>query len=605
MNKTKVESYENIIDKYTLEKTEMFINDTINEIIKKDIDDRGVNENELIKMQNKKNKMINALRSCGIGDIASKQFVKDYIYGLLAITYEVDENNVNFIMNFDHPNSLSAGDKFEILLYRYKKIYGYNALQELFEKYNLGNYRKESNDVLCYIDKEEIEKIYLEENIRLEFEEKLDLLTQKIYARNKGLGCIDTIRDMCIDGISGGVSGLPEDFVSKSQELEYYLRNGHFNELPRSYDSIWLFYKGRTIHLRFLSFNSFNELQRICMNIYRFSSPGDLTQTRGYIANKMADGSRVVVLRPPFCETWVFFVRKFDIPEVTAEQLIKGKNSDIVIETIKYLIKGCRTICITGAQGTGKTTLLTAIMGYIYTTHTLRLFEMFFEAHLRKRYPSKNIVTLRETESIKGQEILDITKKTDGDITVIQEMADDYSVVYFIQAKQVGGKCSYSTHHANTMEALIEALRNSLLKSKIFNDEKLAEKQVVNVLNFNIHLENIWGKRCISRITECIPIEEEEYPTDYRKAKTFDEKMDAFFETLLVYMKKCTDFKSYKYKNIIEYDYEKNEYVLKNMLSDKSIKEIRKELIDEDQKEFSNYIEMIKSNFKPKEILIK
>lgn len=595
MGSISMENYNSIIEKYTLEKTEIFIKNTINEIIKMDIDDRGLNESELIKIRNKKNKIITSLRNCGIGDIAAKEFVKDYIYSLLAITYGVDENNINFIINFDHQSSLSAGDKFEILLYKYKKDHGYNALQVLFEKYNLGAYRKENSDILCYVDKEEIEKIYSVENINLEFREKLDILTQKIYSRSKGLGCIDTIRDMCIDGVSGGVSGLPEDFTSKAQEIQYYLSKGHFNELPRSYDSIWLFYKGRNIHLRFLSFESYEELQRICMNIYRFSSPGDLTQTRGYIANKMADGSRVVVLRPPFCETWVFFVRKFDIPEVTTEQLIKGKNSEFVVETIKYLTKGSRTICVTGAQGTGKTTLLSAIMGYIYTTHTLRLFEMFFEAHLRKRYPNKNIVTLRETENINGQEVLDITKKTDGTITVIQEMADDYSVVYFIQARQVGGKCSYSTHHASTMEALIEALRNSLLKSKIFTDEKLAEKQVVNVLNFNIHLENIWGKRCISRITECIPIEEEEYPTNYREAKTINDKLDSFFDTLLIYMKKRTDFKTYKYKNIIEYDFENNEYVFKNMISDITIKEIKKELTKEDQKGFEDYVKLCKS----------
>ena len=87
---------------------------------------------------------------------------------------------------------------------------------------------------------------------------------------------------------------------------------------------------------------------------------------------------------------------------------------------------------------------------------------------------------------------------------------------------------------------LVQSLRNSLLKVGVFNDEKIAEEQVVGVLNFDIHLvKDFKGKRYIERITECIPLENEDnYNLDYKKAKTGDAKLDKFFDNATIYFSK-------------------------------------------------------------------
>ena len=75
--------------------------------------------------------------------------------------------------------------------------------------------------------------------------------------------------------------------------------------------------------LAFLSFGTEAELKRVCQNIYKYNNPGQLSDTNGYKINEMKDGSRVVVVRPSFSETWAFFVRKFDVKRATLEQLVK------------------------------------------------------------------------------------------------------------------------------------------------------------------------------------------------------------------------------------------------------------------------------------------
>ncbi len=53
---------------------------------------------------------------------------------------------------------------------------------------------------------------------------------------------------------------------------------------------------------------------------------------------------------------------------------------------------------------------------FIKGMYTLRIQEMAFELNLRKLYPERNILSFRETGTLKGQEGLDLQKKTDGTV---------------------------------------------------------------------------------------------------------------------------------------------------------------------------------------------
>jgi pilus assembly protein CpaF len=305
----------------------------------------------------------------------------------------------------------------------------------------------------------------------------------------------------------------------------------------------------------------------------------------------MKDGSRVVVVRPSMSETWAFFVRKFDVKRATLEQIVKFDGKEETIELLKFLVKGARIIALTGEQGCGKTTMLMAMIENIYETMNLRITETAFELHLRKIYPTRNILSMRETETISGQECLDVQKKTDGSVNIIGEVATDPVASWMIQSAQVASKFTLFTHHAKTFPNLITALRNSMLRAGTFKDEKTAEEQVVQVLNFDIHLvKDFRGRRYIERITECIPVEEKnEYTFDHRNEKTLEGKFDKFFDNATHYFTKVTDRQLYKYVNIMEYI--DGEYVLTNKISDKNIKEMRENMDDTDLEAFDKFIE--------------
>ena len=352
---------ENVIEQddqtYTLEKMIKFIKRRLDEITKVNLYDIGLSEEELKRRKNKKYELKKALKGCTYGDVNDKKYIKELIYDLLAKEYGVTETNISKAIPFDIPSLLTGQDKFDVLIHEYQKEFSYEALTQIIKKYNLAELKYvQGESKPCYvITEDEISEIYDKENFKLSFQDKLEIVVQRIYQQYKGYSSIDEVRDMNIDGVSGGVSGLPESFLSQVAQTDGdYLNQVMDAKVPRACDSIWIFFQGKSIRLAFLSFGTEAELKRVCQNIYKYNNPGQLSDTNGYKINEMKDGSRVVVVRPSMSETWAFFVRKFDVKRATLEQIVRFDGKEETIELLKYLVKGARIIALTGEQGCRK-----------------------------------------------------------------------------------------------------------------------------------------------------------------------------------------------------------------------------------------------------------
>ena len=493
-------------------------------------------DRELLK--SKKKELRNALKVSGTGDRSAKAYIKSVIKNIMLEKVKINTHNIDELIPFDEKKEMNIQIKFSILLYAYKKKYQEEAFVHLVEGYQLVNPKESEEGIYYEITESEISNVFKRESIVLSFLDKIEILTQKIYEMTYGSGSIDELCEQKIDGISGGTS------------------NGGGEE-----KSIWLYFQGKSIHLSFLSFGTVRELERVCRVIYRYDQPGQLSKTKGYIVNEMADKSRVVVTRPPFSESWTFFVRKFDsLKFQKMENLFNDQNSELPICIIKWIVKGCQVTGITGAQGSGKTTLLMALINFISPSYTLRIQEMNFELHLRDIYPNRNIVSFRETESISAQEGLDSQKKTDGTVNILGEIASAKTGSYMIQMAMTASLFTMFTHHAVSTESLVLSLRNSLLECGQFQNERIAEEQVVRVLDFDIHLnKDINGHRYIERITEIIP-------------ESKEKQIERLFN--------CNDIVLYK----------NGKYEAVHPISPFHLESIRKHLTEKEQEEFDENI---------------
>lgn len=584
--------------KYTIPAMIEYVKAALYDLTTSSFDHLVLTEEEYDRRMNQRIQLQKSLKGCSTGDLQDKNFVKSTIFDLLLKTYGLNEENINRVIPFDNRKTLTAKDKYDILIHLYKKKHGYDAVNVLFEKYKLAELKSnvdsydEANESYK-VSENEIDEVFKKEYKSLSFEDKLSIIVQRIYQEYKGFSVIDELRDMKIDGVSGGVSGVPIDKIEPWDDMNHLAKQMNKRKTPMNYDSVWMLFKGKPVHLEFLSFGSDAELKRVCQNIYRYNNPGQLSETNGYKINEMKDGSRVVVVRPGFAESWAFFVRKFDAGKANLEQLIPKeiKGRELLIKVVRYMVRGGRPTAVTGPQGAGKTTLLMAMAGEMYKTHNLRVHELAFELHLRKLFPDWGVLTVKETDSVSGQDGLDTLKKTDGTAYMLGEIAQDAVVPWMIQMAQQAD--TFFSHHAKTFRDLVKYLRNSLLKMRVFTDELIAEEQIVSVLNFDIHLvRKRNGLRYVERVTECIPLtdmEEEDIPVDFREFKDPDERMAVFMESFIRLFKKRANRKLYTERNIIEY--RKGEYVAVNPFSERNVNEIMDALTEKDQAEFKQFIE--------------
>ena len=109
---------------YDLEQMQDFVKKRLDEITKVNLYDIGLSEEELKRRKNKKYELKKALKGCTYGDVNDKKYVKELIFDLLSKEYGINETNISKAIPFDVPSLLTAQDKFDILLYAYKKEFG-------------------------------------------------------------------------------------------------------------------------------------------------------------------------------------------------------------------------------------------------------------------------------------------------------------------------------------------------------------------------------------------------------------------------------------------------------------------------------------------------
>lgn len=438
-----------------------------------------------------------ALRACVYGEGGEKAFVKYFIMReLIALHLTLEEKERLLPTNV--PERMSLKQKFDVLLYFYMKRYGTEGFLRLCTNWDLPGEVERADGVYYEITAEDVNRMYAGESLLLTDNEVMELICDEVYEAF-GHGVIDRLRDCRLEGISGGVSGLPEQFFRYEDEFRREYAGNH------AYDSIFVMFRGNTVRLSFLSFESEGELRRVTKSLLRYEALGELSYYNPYMVNDMKDGSRVFACRPPFSESWAFFVRKFDsIEERRPEDLIVGEGAECVIRALKLFVGGGLHIAVTGPQGSGKTTLLKALVRYINPKYNLRIEESVFELWMRKEFPYRNILTFRETESVSSTEGLDAFRKTDGNCLMMGEVGNIQAAALMIELSQVSEQQLF-THHAMSTEKLLGYFRNALLRTGAYSDERMAQMQVTEALDIHVLCEkDLSGNRYVKEITEII-----------------------------------------------------------------------------------------------------
>jgi len=555
------------------------VKERMNELTDTSIVNYSLSKEAAKKEEARKLELIKSLRTCGYGDLNAKNYVKDYIKRILQRDFNISEDTVNRVIAFNDDTRLSSVDKFDILLYLYKKQYDLDAFfymvteNDLCMKKGAGTREDESH---YEISKEDVEDLFMRTYTTLDYLDKLEIVTQRIYSRYQGNGVIDELRDMRkLDGVSAGLSGVPNDYYNFMEE--YLIENR--NEIEYYYNSIWCMFQGKTIHLSAIGFGNEPEMMRIVKKIYRYDDPGYLSEEEGYIISSMSDGSRIVVVRPKVGENWAFFIRKLNsIEDISIENLLTDENAEIAIKVMRWIVKGCCNIAVTGKQFSGKTTILKALVEFINPQYNIGVQEMIFELHYKniRRYRHRNIMTLRDTLSVPAQSVMDLFKKMDRDVYIFGEVHSPEAVSLVVQGSLAGTRQIMLSHHAKTTPYLIDSFKVALQIARLFPSEiKSAEEQVARSINFDFHMNTtVEGHIYLERITEIIPDQGENYTGNLK-------------DSMILFFTKMTDERRYRTRDIVVF--KNGRYNLVNAPSIGSREKIAEYIAEEEMKEYDDF----------------
>ena len=605
----KQEEEDEVEQPYSIDYIENYLNKTFQNTLRKNLQDMNLSRQELQKAEKVKRELRDSIRKASLGDTQAKKFIKSSMLPVICDPLRpntITELTIENVIPFETPDQMECRYKFETLLYcfenhRYtdtdgdQKIYGVDGIKQMFKLYNMTKPLPGTNEYV--VTEDQVDAAYKDfftqpagrtgyPDNNLTYKDKQHILAQIIFSDLYGFGVVDSLLDTSIDEVQGGTSGIPKDsYESKAPIAE---------DAKYSYESIWIVMSGLTIHLDCLSFGSQDELIRVCNNIYKYDATEVMSKKNGKAVSTMKDGSRIVVTRPPFSDSYSFLARKFDsAPSIAPRDIIRDTAGDFPIFMAKWIVKGCCNCVISGDQGTGKTTMLKSFIRFIREDYSLRIQELTPELNVRYAYPNRNVMSFRETEDISSQEGLNLQKKTSGTVNIIGEVATAEAASWIIQTAKVASKQSLFTHHAKTVNDLIVALRNNLMEVNSYTDNNAVDEMIAETLNIDIHLERKKGHRFIGRITEIIPIQDRAYP----ETLSIDDDLETLTKKDIIngneYRVRRSDRALFSSVDLIRYNEDTDQYELLNMPSEPLLKHIKEILSREEEFEMVRDIDAI------------
>lgn len=536
---------------YVIKSIDLYLKENLNEL--EDI-------NELEKEKKRREYLRTHLKNAKFGDDKDKEYIKEYIKTLITTNNNflkenvcINNNNIKDFIDLDS-NRIGRYLIYLIVLYVYKKDFGYKAFTKMIEDNDLFKLRMVDSSKGYYVDEKDIFNIYskiLSKNDErffnsygFNYEMHLDILVQLIYEETYGNSNIDELMHQDIDDIGIGLSGLQSETIPR-----YYKQDKRF-----CYEGVWIKYKGSLIDLRFLSLQSFKNLKNIVKESVSYNQKGQFSKSQGFLLSRGKDGSRRMACIDPFAENSALWIRKFTAKNMDFDSMLGDyKNTSLVKQIAQIFIKSGASLPICGYQGVGKTSTLESLAEFIQPFYAIRVIESSFESNLRHKYPNKNILTVQEYGDVDLERAYEFSLKTTGDIYIVQEASSDSMVVDITRTANRGGRSVIFTYHPNSPKKCILEIANALLRKGIYKDLRDSLYTALNTVNICLQIEmDMESKQRYYNFYEFIPI---------------------------------NDYKDFKVVPIIEFDLDKKEYVFRNKISKEFYKELyRKSPLDEDRK---------------------
>jgi pilus assembly protein CpaF len=229
----------------------------------------------------------------------------------------------------------------------------------------------------------------------------------------------------------------------------------------------------------------------------------DISEEQPLLASRLPDGSRVAAALPPVSlGGTTLTIRKFQGRFFTTDELVRtGTVTTGQLRIMQETIGARENVLISGGTGTGKTTLLNALVAGLPSEDRLVLIEDTAELQLeasnlvrfeaRRAQPDLPAVTIRD--------LVHATLRHRPDRILVGEVRGG-EAFDLLQALNTGHSGTLSTIHANSAEQALRRFTSCVLQSGVDLPYPAIRHAIAECLQLLVHLERRRSRRIVTEL---------------------------------------------------------------------------------------------------------
>ncbi len=312
--------------------------------------------------------------------------------------------------------------------------------------------------------------------------EERQQLNQDLFFEVTGLGPLETLlKDDSVNDIL--VNGPQQIFVERSGRLE----------------------------LTDITFKDEKHLLRIIDKIV--SAVGRrVDESNPYVDARLADGSRFNAMVPPIAvDGSLVSIRKFKKDKLGIEELVNyGALTEEMAAYLQAAVSTRLNVIVSGGTGSGKTTTLNALSGFIDDAERILTIEDTAELQLQQTHVGRMESRPPNVEGKGGVSQRDCLKnalRMRPDRIIVGETRGE-EVIDMLQAMNTGHDGSMTTIHANSARDAVSRLENMIAMAGIEMPIKAMRSQIASAVNLIVQASRLQdGSRRMVSITEITGME--------------------------------------------------------------------------------------------------
>jgi pilus assembly protein CpaF len=250
-------------------------------------------------------------------------------------------------------------------------------------------------------------------------------------------------------------------------------------------------------------------IDRICSRVGR-----RVDEASPMVDARLPDGSRVNAVVPPVSlDGSSLTVRKFAVSPLTVDDLIRF--STLTKRTAEFLascVRGRRNIVVSGGTGSGKTTMLNILSGFIPHDERIVTIEDAAELQLRQEHVVRLEARPINSEGRGLISIRDLVRnalRMRPDRIVVGEVRDA-AALDMLQAMNTGHDGSLTTLHANAPRDAVSRMETMVLMGGMDLPVRAIRDQIAAAVDMIIQVSRLKdGSRKITHVSEVVGMEAE------------------------------------------------------------------------------------------------